>query len=58
MPIAQEEVEEKQEAVCACPMAMMDAAHAGICCHLWTCSEVRVAPERILKQLGCISCLP
>lgn len=45
MPTAQEDVEEKQEGVCACPMAMMNTAHAGSCCHLlWRCSEGREAP--------------
>lgn len=45
MPTAQEDVEEKQEGVLACPMAMMDAACAGSCCHLlWRCSEGKEAP--------------
>lgn len=45
MPTAQEDVEEKQEGVCACPMAMMNTAHTRSCCHLlWRCSEGREAP--------------
>lgn len=45
MPTAQEDVEEKQEGVRACPMIMMDVAHAGSCCHfLCGCSEGREAP--------------
>lgn len=35
MPSTQVDVEEKKEGVHVCPMVIMDAAQAGICCHLF-----------------------